>query len=83
MQSVIIKQQFKRTTYLRAASRHCSATSSKMQIAILLSSAVLSLPYTCYNIQELQLGSATFLLTKKGMILSMCNKESTGQKYSE
>lgn len=31
--------------YLRAASRHCSATSSKMHIAILLSSAVLSLPY--------------------------------------
>jgi hypothetical protein len=32
------------SAYLSAASRHCSATSSKMQIAILLSSGVLSLP---------------------------------------
>lgn len=34
----------KKKYYFIAASRHCSATSSKMQIAILLSSGVLSLP---------------------------------------
>ena len=41
-----LKQKPSRTkgVYLIAASRHCSATSSKIQIAILLSSGVLSLP---------------------------------------
>jgi len=32
------------STYLRAVSRQCSATSSNIQMAILLSSEVLSLP---------------------------------------